>query len=46
MNTDEIMDSCKTQLKIHIDTLIEQGERKANIEIELIHYIKNLIYAD
>lgn len=46
VNTDEIMESCKTQLKIHIDTLLEQSERKANLEIELIHYIKKLIYAD
>jgi hypothetical protein len=46
MNKEEILQSCKDQLKIHVDMLLEQGERKANIEIELMHYMKKLIYKD
>jgi hypothetical protein len=46
MNKDEILQSVKDQLKIHIDMLLEQGERKSNIEIELLHYMKKLIYKD
>lgn len=46
MNTEEIMQSCKDQLRIHIESLLEHGVRTANIEIELLHYIKKLIYAD
>lgn len=45
-SNEEVLNSCKTQLKLHIDTLLEQGMRKANLEIELIHYIKKLLYAD
>jgi hypothetical protein len=43
---EEILESCKEQLRIHIDKLVEQGARKANIEIELIHYLKSLLYSD
>jgi hypothetical protein len=46
MNKDDVMNSLKAQLKTHIEILLEQGVRKQNIEIELLHYIKKLIYAD
>jgi hypothetical protein len=46
MNKDDVMVSLKEQLKIHIGILLEQGVRKQNIEIELLYYIKKLIYAD
>lgn len=42
----EILESCKLQMKLHIEKLVEQGVRKANLEIELIHYIKNVLYSD
>lgn len=42
----EILESCKSQLKIHITHLQEQGVRGANIEIELVHYIKSLLKHD
>lgn len=44
--SEEVLESCKEQLKIHIDKLVEQGVRKANIEIELTHYLKSLLYSD
>lgn len=43
---DEIINSCKNQIKIHVDMLLGQGIRKANIEIELMHYLKKLLYSD
>lgn len=42
----QIMESCKVQLQIHISHLLERNVRGANIEIELIHYIKNLLKQD
>jgi hypothetical protein len=46
MNKQDVMQSLKNQLKIHIVSLLEQGERRANIEIELLHTMKKIIYAD
>ncbi|MGM7720623.1 hypothetical protein [Metabacillus sp. Hm71] len=43
---EEIMTSCKQSLKDHIEELQEQNVRAANIEIELVHYIKKLIYEE
>lgn len=42
----EIIDSCKTQLDIHINYLLERGVRPANIQIELEWHIKNLLKGD
>ncbi|WP_170211257.1 hypothetical protein [Robertmurraya siralis] len=42
----EILESCKMQMKLHIEKLMEQGVRKANIEIELSYHIKNVLYSD
>lgn len=44
MNKQDIYDSIKSQLDIHINILLDQGERRANIEIELLHAIKKIIY--
>jgi hypothetical protein len=46
MTNNEILESCKTQLKLHIEKLLENGVRRQNVEIELIHYMKKLIYKD
>jgi hypothetical protein len=46
MDREDIMQSCKDQLKLHIGMLLEQDIRRAYIEIELLHYMKQLIYAD
>ena len=40
------MQSCKEQLKIHIELLEKQGVSKQIIEIELLHYIKKLLKKD
>jgi hypothetical protein len=42
----EIMESCKVQLQIHVSHLLQRGVRSANIEIDLIHYIKGLLKED
>lgn len=42
----QIMESCKVQLQIHVSHLLQKGVRGANIEIELIHYIKSLLKED
>lgn len=39
----EILESCKVQLDIHIKHLLERGVRPANIEIELMWHIKKLL---
>lgn len=39
----EVMESCKEQLKIHIETLLGMGVSRANIEIELLHYMKRIL---
>lgn len=43
MKETDVMESCKEQLKIHIETLMSMGVRRANIEIELLHYIKRIL---
>jgi hypothetical protein len=40
------MDECKSAIKACIDVLVAKGTRKANIEIELIHFIKRELYKD
>lgn len=46
MNIEDVVWSCKEQLRIHIETLLEQNVRKADIEIEILHYMKKLLYGD
>lgn len=46
MTEKEIIDKMKDSLKDGIEKLLEQDIRKANIEIELVHYIKNLLKKD
>ena len=41
-----MMDAAKQAIKDAIDTLVAKGARKANIEIELIHFIKRELYKD
>jgi hypothetical protein len=43
---EEILSSCKAQLKIHIEILLERNVRSANIQIELDSYIKSLLKQD
>lgn len=43
MKETEVMESCKEQLKIHIETLRKLGVRRAVIEIELLHYMKRIL---
>jgi hypothetical protein len=38
------MDECKAVIKACIDELVTKGIRKANIEIELVHFIRRQIY--
>jgi hypothetical protein len=40
------MDECKQAIKACIDELVAKGTRIANIEIELIHFIKSELYKD
>lgn len=42
----KILNSCKTQLDIHINYLLERGVRRANIQIELEWHIRNLLKGD
>lgn len=43
----EILDECKAVIQSTIDRLVSGGVRKANIEIELTHFIKReLMEAD
>jgi hypothetical protein len=44
--TEDIMDSLKGQLDIHINALLERGARKANIEITVLHYLKKILKKD
>lgn len=39
----EILDSCKTQISIHVKHLQDRGVRNANIEIELMWHIKKIL---
>jgi hypothetical protein len=40
------LEECKTAIKACIDTELAKGTRKANIEIELLHFIKRELYED
>lgn len=42
----DVLNSCKVQIKIHTEMLLERNIRPSNIEIELIHYLKKIIYND
>jgi uncharacterized alkaline shock family protein YloU len=42
----EVMDSLKEQVRIHIEHLLSLGVRNVNIEIEMLHYIKKVIYQE
>jgi hypothetical protein len=37
---------CKSVIAATIDRLVAEGTRKANIEIELIHFIKAKLYKE
>jgi hypothetical protein len=37
---------CKSVIEATIDRLVADGTRKANIEIELIHFIKAKLYKE
>jgi hypothetical protein len=38
------IEECKVAIKACIDELVAKGTRKANIEIELIHFIRRQLY--
>jgi hypothetical protein len=40
------LDECKLAIKECITALVADGNRKANIEIELIHFIKRELYRE
>jgi hypothetical protein len=40
------LEECKTAIKAGIDAELAKGTRKANIEIELMHFIKGELYKD
>jgi hypothetical protein len=40
------MDECKAAIKACIDAELAKGTRKANIEIELLHFIKGELYKE
>ncbi|MEC3460362.1 hypothetical protein [Bacillus thuringiensis] len=46
MKEDEIMESLKIQMETHIKQLRDQGVRPQNIEIELLHFAKKIIYKE
>jgi alpha-D-ribose 1-methylphosphonate 5-triphosphate synthase subunit PhnG len=39
-----MMDECKAAIKACIDAELAKDTRKANIEIELIHFIRRQLY--
>jgi hypothetical protein len=39
-----MMDECKQAIKACIDAELAKGTRKANVEIELIHFIRRALY--
>lgn len=43
MNKEEVFDSLKTQLSLHIDLLKEIGVSKAEIDIVIFHYYKKVL---
>ncbi|HDR4736839.1 TPA: hypothetical protein QCR36_003874 [Bacillus cereus] len=46
MNAEEIMESLKKQMETHVNQLRDQGVRPQNIEIELLHFARKLIYVE
>jgi hypothetical protein len=40
------LSQCKSVIEATIDHLVADGTRKANIEIELIHFIKAKLYKE
>jgi hypothetical protein len=40
------LEECKWAIKACIDAELAKGTRKANIEIELLHFIKGELYKD
>ncbi len=46
MKVEEIMESFKKQIETHVNQLLDQGVRPQNIEIELLHFAKKVIYAE
>jgi hypothetical protein len=40
------LEECKQVIKACIDAEIAKGTRKANIEIELLHFIKRELYEE
>jgi hypothetical protein len=40
------LEECKAAILAFIDAELAKGTRKANIEIELIHFIKRELYKD
>jgi hypothetical protein len=40
------LEECKMAIKACIDAELAKGTRKANIEIELIHFIKGELYKE
>jgi hypothetical protein len=41
-----MMEECKAAILACIDAELTKGTRKANIEIELLHFIKGELYKD
>jgi hypothetical protein len=41
-----MMNECKAAIKACIEAELAKGTRKANIEIELIHFIKGELYKE
>jgi hypothetical protein len=39
----EILESLKVQMRIHISHLLDRNVRPANVEIEVIHFLKKLL---
>jgi hypothetical protein len=40
------MDELKEHLRVFIEEWRKEGKRKANLEIELLHFIKTELYKD
>lgn len=43
---EEIMNELKEDISKHVKRLLDEGVRNVNIEIELIHYIKRVVYPE
>ncbi|WP_180233224.1 hypothetical protein [Bacillus cereus] len=46
MRAEDVMASLKAQMETHINQLLEQGVRPQNIEIELLHFARKLVYVE